>query len=148
MKRTSRLVLAASVLAAGFGTSVAWSFPGHHGGGHRLERAIERLDLDADTQARVDAVFDAARPAHRELGRALRTQAEELRTLMADPAATEEAVVGKVDAMTKTSAEMRKQEIRTLFQVRALLTAEQRAALKEKMEKKRGHRGERCEGRH
>jgi periplasmic protein CpxP/Spy len=147
MKRSSRLVLAAAMLAAGFATSAAWSFPHGHGGGHGMERAIERLDLDADTQARFDAVFDAARPAQRDLGRSLRTQAEELRALMADPAATEAAVVAKVDAMSKLSAEMRKQEIRTAFQVRALLTPEQRSQLAEKMEK-RGRSGARCEGRH
>jgi Spy/CpxP family protein refolding chaperone len=146
MKR-SRLLLAAAALAAGLTVSPALAFPGGHGGGHRFERAIERLDLDADTQARVDAVFDAARPAQRELGRSLRTQADELRALMKDPAATEEAVVAKVDAMSKLSAEMRKQEIRTAFQVRALLTPEQRQLLTEKMEK-RGHRGDKCEGRH
>jgi Spy/CpxP family protein refolding chaperone len=147
MKRTSRLVLAAAILATGLTSSAAWSFS-RHGGSHRFERAIERLDLDADTQARVDALFDAARPAQRELGRSLREQAEELRALMKDPAATEEAVVAKVDAMSKLSAEMRKQEIRTAFQVRALLTPEQRQQLVEKMDKRGGRRGDKCEGRH
>jgi Spy/CpxP family protein refolding chaperone len=147
MKRTSRLVLAAAILATGLTSSAAWSFS-RHGGGHRFERAIERLDLDADTQARVDALFDAARPAQRELARSLREQGEELRELMKDPAATEEAVVAKVDAISKLSAEMRKQEIRTAFQVRALLTPEQRQQLAEKMDKRGGHRGDKCEGRH
>ena len=147
MKRTSRLVLAAAILATGLTSSAAWSFS-RHGGGHRFERAIERLDLDADTQGRVDAVLDAARPAQRDLDRSLREQGEELRALMNDPAATEEAVVAKVDALSKVGAELKKQELRTFFQVRALLTPEQRQQLAEKMEKRGGHRGGKCEGRH
>jgi Spy/CpxP family protein refolding chaperone len=136
-----------AVLAAGLTASVAWSFPRGHGGGHRFERAIESLDLDADTQARVDAVFDAARPAQRDLGRTMREKADELKALMADPAATEDAVLAQVDAMGKLSTEMRKQQMRTVFAVRALLTADQRTQLKEKMEKRR-HHGGRCEGGH
>jgi Spy/CpxP family protein refolding chaperone len=146
MKRSSRLVLAVAVLAAGLSASVAWSFPRGHGGGHRFERAVESLGLDADTQARVDAVFDAARPAKRELGRTMRAESKELRTLMADSAATEEAVTTKVEAIGKLATEMRKQEVRTAFQVRALLSADQRAQLAEKMEKRRHHRGGKCEG--
>jgi Spy/CpxP family protein refolding chaperone len=144
MKR-SRLALAAAALVAGLSATVAFASPHAHGGGHRFERAIESLDLDADTQARVDAVFDAARPAHRELGRTLRDKADALKALMADPAATEDAVLAQVDAIGKLSTEMRKQEMRTVFQVRALLTPDQRTQLKEKMEK-RWHRGGRCEG--
>lgn len=111
--------------------------PGVRGfGGPGLERAIERLELDAAKRAEVFGVIDAARPAARELRGQLRAAHEEMRALLADPSAGEDAVLARADAIGALQTELRKQELRTLLQVRALLPAEQQAQLAESLQKR------------
>jgi Spy/CpxP family protein refolding chaperone len=137
MKRTHRFLVAAAILAAAVGGSAARSFA-HGPGGHMLERAVDSLRLDADTQARVDAVFDAARPAERDLGRTLRTRYEALRTMLADPTAKEAAVLAQAESIGTTQTELRKQELHKLFAVRAVLNADQQQQLSQAMQDMRG----------
>jgi Spy/CpxP family protein refolding chaperone len=93
-------------------------------------------------------VIDAARPAGRELREKIRAAHEEMRALMADPSAGEEAVLAKADTIGALHTELRKHELRTLLQVRARLSAEQQAQLTEAMGKKHCRGGSRHERRH
>jgi Spy/CpxP family protein refolding chaperone len=120
---------------------------GHgHGGSARLERAIEQLELDAAKRSEVFGVIDAARPAGRELRERVHAARGEMKALLADPKAGEEAVLAKADEIGALQTEVRKHELRTLLQVRARLTAEQQAQLAEAMHKR--HCGAGRGGRH
>jgi Spy/CpxP family protein refolding chaperone len=139
----------AAVLAVAVGIGLATSSwargPGHGGKGARLERALESLELDEAKRAEVFGVIDAARPAGREIRERTRAAHQEMRALLESPDASEEAVLAKADAIGALHTELRKQELRTLLQVRALLSPEQQAQLAEAMAKRHcgGGRGER-----
>lgn len=126
--------------ALGLATSSWAKGPGGPGGfdgpGARLERALESLALDEAKRSEVFGVIDAARPAGRELRERLRTAHEEMRALLADANAGEEAVLAKADAIGALHTELRKHELRTLLQVRGRLSAEQQAQLAEAMGKR------------
>jgi Spy/CpxP family protein refolding chaperone len=110
------------------------------GTGRNLERAVEALDLDGDTRGRVFALIDAARPKGRELHESLRGARDELRTLLGGAEVSEEAVIAQIDEIGARRTDLEKHEVRTLIQVRALLSPEQRVALSEAMRKHRhGH---------
>lgn len=154
--RIRKLVLsltAALAVAAGLGLATGtWAQgpgghgAGSHGGGHgaRLERALESLELDPAQRSELFGVIDAARPAGRALRERMRSAHQEMRTLLADPSAGEEAVLAKADAIGALHTELRKHELRTLLQVRSRLSAEQQAQLAEAMTRRhcRGGRGE------
>jgi len=139
----SRKSLLAGLTAGSLALCFAFATPsearrsGSHG--PRLERAIERLDLDADTRAQAYAVIDAARPASRELRASLRAAYEEMRTLMEQPQPSEEAVLAAVEEIGGLKPELRMHDVRTLLQVGALLTPEQAEKLRSKLH--RGHKG-------
>jgi Spy/CpxP family protein refolding chaperone len=117
---------------------------GPHGPARGLEPAVEALDLDGETRGKAFALIDAARPRSRELHESLRGAREELRALLEQPEASEAAVLAQVDAIGALRTELEKHDVRTLVQVRALLSPEQRAALAEAMQR-HPHRGH---GRH
>ena len=149
--RSFSLTAAAALAVAvglGLGTSAWAKGPGGHGHGKgaRLERALEKLELDDAKRAELFGVIDAARPAGRELRERVRTAREEMKALLADPSAGEEAVLAKADAIGALHTEMKKHQLRTLLQVRERLSAEQQAQLAEAMQKR--HCGGRHERRH
>ncbi|HEY8492977.1 MAG TPA: Spy/CpxP family protein refolding chaperone [Myxococcota bacterium] len=135
-------------LALTFGTSMdAWGKgPGHRGHGPRLERAIESLDLDEAKRAELFGVIDAARPAGRELREQMRAARKEMRALLEDPAASEEAILAKAEQIGALATEMRKHHLRTLLDVRSRLSADQKAQLSEALGKRGGKFGH-CAGR-
>lgn len=139
----------AVVVGLGLATGTWAKGPGGHGGGHgaRLERALETLELDEAKRTELFGVIDAARPAGRQLRERMRTAHEEMRALLEDPGASEEAVLAKADAVGALQTELRKHELRTLLQVRARLSAEQQTQLAEAMGR-RQCRGGRDEHRH
>ena len=130
----------------------AWAKgPGHPGHGPRLERAIESLELDEAKRAELFGVNEAARPAGRALREKMRTARQEMRALLEDPAASEEAILAKADEIGALATEMRKHHLRTLLDVRSRLSADQKAQLSEALGKrggKFGHCGGRGERRH
>lgn len=133
---------AAAALAVGLGgAGGAWAKgPGGHGKGAKLERAVEKLELDEAKRAEVFAVIDAARPAGRALREQMRTAHQEMRALL-ESGAGEGAVLAKADEIGALRTEMQKHQLRTLLQVRAQLTPEQQTQLSEAMAKRH------CKGR-
>jgi Spy/CpxP family protein refolding chaperone len=144
---TRRLTLsAAAALAVAIGlgaASGAWAKGpgGLRGHGAKLERAVEKLELDEAKRAEVFGVIDAARPAKRELRERMRTAHQEMRTLL-EANAAEDVVLAKADEIGALQTELRKHDLRTLLQVRARLSADQQAQLAEAMSKRH------CSGRH
>jgi Spy/CpxP family protein refolding chaperone len=146
-RKLSLSAAAAIAVAVGVGLAAdAWAKgPGRfgHGAGARLERAVEKLELDEAKRAEVFAVIDAARPAGRALREKMRAAHEEMRALLEDASAGEEAVLAKADAVGALRTELAKHELRTLIQVRTRLSAEQQAQLAEAMSRKHCGRHER-----
>jgi len=139
-----RIALAAA-LAVGLGfakPSLAGGKDGH--GGPRLERALERLELDETRRAEALSVLDAARPASRDLRAQIRAAHQELRTMLADPSIDEATALAQADAIGALRTALSKHRLRTLIQVREQLSPEQQEKLAEAMMKRDGRRhGER-----
>jgi Spy/CpxP family protein refolding chaperone len=115
--------------------------PGHGPGkGFFLQRQIEKLELPAETRTQVDAVLAASRTRQDALHEQIRAAHESMRSLLDGESVDEAAVMAQADAVGSLMTEARKDDLKTLIQVRSLLTPEQRAALDQQMEKRREHR--------
>jgi Spy/CpxP family protein refolding chaperone len=135
----SALALAIGLVAA----TGAWAKGpgGYRGPGAKLERAIEKLELDEAKRAEVFGVIDAARPAGRELRERMRASHEQMRALIESGSASEADVLAMADEVGALRTELQKHQLRTLLQVRERLSAEQQAQLSEAMSKRH------CKGR-
>jgi Spy/CpxP family protein refolding chaperone len=142
--RSLHSTLLALALLAGLGlAAAATAKPGHGpdgpGSGPRmLERKLEGLELPADTRAKIEALFAAARPSQDALREQIRGARQSLDALLGQDAVDEAAVMAQADALGALMTERRKQELATLIQVRGLLTPEQREKLTQQMREHRG----------
>ncbi len=111
--------------------------------GLRLERLVEELGLDTQTLARVDAIIDASRAKKRTLRRQLREAREQMHGLLAAEEPQEAELLKQVERIGGLRTELRKEQLKTMLRVRALLSPEQRASLLERLNKspRRGRRG-------
>jgi Spy/CpxP family protein refolding chaperone len=108
--------------------------PGH---GRRFEKLIEDINLDQKTQIEVKKVLNASQAKYKELFDQLRAARERMRSLLEQENPDETAVMTQADAIGALETEARKQRLRTMLQVHALLTAEQRAKLLERLRTRR-----------
>lgn len=118
------------LLAVGVPYSAAARPPGpSHGPLERAEHVIDQMALDADTEAAVYALLDAARVDRRARHDEIRSAHNELRELMSlvDPERT--AVLEQVDATSAAMISERKESLSVLLEVRRLLPVEQRREL-------------------
>jgi len=140
---STRAAVAAVALAVGLTTAgVALArpglpSPGKHGSVERLERGLERLELDDATLEAVYAILDDARSERRAVRARMREARETLRALLEQDAPDSEAVLAQAEAVGALHTEARKQHLSTLLEVQALLTPEQRERLHERVR----HRG-------
>ena len=111
--------------------------------GLRLERLVEELGLDAQTLAQVDAIIDASRGKQRPLRRQLRAARRQMRSLLEAEEPQEAELLEQADRIGGLRTELRKEQLKTMLRVRALLSPEQRAKLLERLNKgpRRGRRG-------
>ena len=111
--------------------------------GSRLERLVEELGLDERTLAQVDAIIDASRAKKRTLRRQLREAHQHMRSLLEEETPRETALLEQVDVIGGLRTELRKEQLKTMLRVRALLSPEQRATLLERLNKspRHGRRG-------
>lgn len=127
---------------------------GKHGGvphGRHLERALENVELPADTRAEIDQLLDSSRSTNRALRRGLRQAHREMRELMQADSPDEGAILAKAEAIGAMRTEMQKDRLLTLIRIRAQLSPEQREALTQEMAshrkgKRRGHMEHRRHG--
>ncbi len=139
--RTAGRIALAAGLAVGLGFATPSLASGKGGyGGPRLERAIDRLELDDAQRAEVFSVIDAARPASRELREQIRAARQELRAMLADPRIDEATVLAQADAIGALRTELSKHHLSTLIQVREQLSPEQQERLAEAMNERHGRR--------
>jgi len=148
------LVGAGAFLLAPADASAGHGCKGKHGKHHGFGKAVESLDLDDATRAKVDAAIEASRERSEEIRTELKSAHEAMRTLLEAEAPNADAVMTQADAIGALKTEMKKERLATMLEIRTLLTPEQRAGLKafhaERRGKRghhgKGHCGERCDG--
>ncbi len=150
MRKAVMLVLVAVFTLGewgGWASSVGARPPGppalHAPPGPRLERLVEELGLDERTLAQVDAIIDASRTKERTLRRQLREAGKQMRSLLEEEDPRETELLEQVDVIGGLRTELRKEQLKTMLRVRALLSQEQRAKLLEQFNKspRRGRHG-------
>jgi Spy/CpxP family protein refolding chaperone len=105
----------------------AWAGGGqgcYRGGTEQLERRLDRLELDAETQAAVDRVMDGARIAGRAQRKQLWQAREQMRALLEQDTPAVEAVMAQADAIGALEVAMQKQRLRTVLELRVVVGAE------------------------
>ncbi len=111
--------------------------------GPHLERALERLDLDANTWEQIEAILDAAAFENEPLREEIRAAHEEMRTRMETDPPDVDAILSQTEVIGALHVEAHKQRLQTWFAVRAVLTDEQVDELAQMRHKRhaRLHRG-------
>ena len=139
LQTVSISLFAALALAA---SAFAWPGGGHgpgKGRGFFLQRQLEKLELPAETRTKVDAVFAESRTSQEKLHEQIRAAHDSMRALLDQDSVDEAAVMAQADSIGALMTQARKQDLKTLIQVRSLLTPEQRASLDQQMEQGREH---------
>jgi len=103
------------------------------GDGPPIEARIEKLDLDAETQARVDGILDAAHEQRRSLRRELREARTQLRELVGAGAGAE-ALYAQAETLGALDLRRHQERIGMLLELREVLSPEQVASLLERDE--------------
>ena len=137
MQRAHTLTMALVILPLIAGLSLATSaFARPEGRGAdrltRLEERMNNLGLDDQTRTTIHTTIDEAQATLRDLRRQLHDAHQQLRALMVQES-PDNAVLDQSDRIGSLAAEYRKHTLSTLLAVRALLTPDQRASLRESM---------------
>jgi Spy/CpxP family protein refolding chaperone len=136
MKRTYALALAVlALIGMCIFTTAAWARGPRHDFDRmtRLEEKLDALNLDDATRTAIHKVLDEGRVAKDDLRSQLRKAHQDLRTMLKDDNPNEAQVLAQAEVIGGLVTEQRKQELHTLLTLRALLTPEQRASLREAM---------------
>lgn len=129
MKRSFRTKRIFTVVALAIALALPLSAnarPGGHGG---LERQIEQLELDSETQASVDHILDESRTQRRAMGRDLRAAREQMHQLFASADSDEASLLATAERISSLELRMNKRRIATHLQLGAILTSEQMETL-------------------
>jgi Spy/CpxP family protein refolding chaperone len=112
-----------------------------------LDRHASELGLGDDQRERVRAIAEAARETEAPLRETLRARREELYALLRADAPDTDRVMAQAERVGEAETALHKQRLRTLLEVRAILTPEQREKLtaifergRERMEERRAKR--------
>jgi Spy/CpxP family protein refolding chaperone len=137
MKRSYALVFAVLALTGVLSlTTSAWARAPRHGVDRmtRLEEKIDALNLDDATRSAIHNAIEEGRAEHEAIRSQLRKAHRDLRALLQQDTPDEAAVLAQSEVIGGLETEHRKQALHTLLTVRALLTPEQRATLREGMQ--------------
>lgn len=105
-----------------------------------LERHADELGLDADTRTTIRAIAAKSREDGEPVAEQLRALHEEMRLLLDGESPKLEDVMQWADRIGAVETELKKRRLRTMLEVRALLTPEQRQKLVQIFEERRGRR--------
>jgi len=94
-----------------------------------LESRIEQLELDAETQASVDAILDGTRGERRDVQRQLRAAHEGMRELFQAGNVDEARLLAQAELISALQLKLHKQRIATHLRLREVLSAEQMESL-------------------
>ena len=138
MKRSYGLALVLPILALTGVLSLttsAWARAPRHGFDRmaRLEEKIDALNLDDATRTAIHKAIDEGRGTRDDIRGQLRQARRDLRAMLQQDNPNEAQVLAQSEVIGGLETEHRKQALHTLLTVRALLTPEQRASLREAM---------------
>jgi Spy/CpxP family protein refolding chaperone len=108
-----------------------------------LERHAERLKLDAATRERIRSIGAEAQREAEPMHERLREARDEMRRLLGQASPDEASVMQQAERLGTLETEMKKQRLRTMLRIRALLTPEQRQELVKIHEERRGRQRQR-----
>jgi Spy/CpxP family protein refolding chaperone len=94
-----------------------------------IEEHAEQLGLDEATLEAIGKIVDEARAEGRELRGELRSAHGEMRALLSQDEPDEAAVMKQAETIGELETELQKHRLRSVLQIRALLTPEQREEL-------------------
>lgn len=155
---TTAWLLCASLLASGgFAFAAVAQPPGPEPGGgppgigrrgphgrppieHVLERHADELGLDADTRAAIREIAAQARQDERPVSEQVRALHEQMRKLLDGDSPKLDDVMQWADRIGAAETELKKSRLRTMLEIRTLLTPEQRQKLVKIFEERRGRR--------
>ena len=138
MKRFYGLALVFAILALTGVLSLttsAWARAPRYGFDRmsRLEEKIDALNLDDATHTAIHKAIEDGLVAQGDIRSQLRKARQDLRAMLQQDNPNEAQVVAQSEVIGGLVTEQRKHELHTLLTVRSLLTAEQRASLREAM---------------
>ena len=138
MKRSYGLALGFAILALTGVLSLttsAWARAPRYGSDRmsRLEEKIDAMNLDDATRTAIHKAIDDGRVAQDDIRGQLRKARQDLRAMLQEANPTETQVLAQSEVVGGLVTEQRKQALHTWLTVRALLTPEQRASLREAM---------------
>ena len=128
VQRAARVV-ALFALCAGPALAQPRPDPVGHGIERLLERNAERLHLDDATREKIRALAEAGRERSAPLRQTLRQLREEMHALLTSDAPELDAVLAKAEQIGVAETALHKERLRTMLEIRALLTPEQRREL-------------------
>jgi Spy/CpxP family protein refolding chaperone len=108
-----------------------------------LEKHAERLGLDAESRAEIRRIADASREAEEAHRDRLRELREQMREILRQDTPDEDAVMRQADEIGAAETAEQKHRLRTMLEIRALLTPAQRAELVKIFEERQQQREER-----
>jgi len=138
MKRSYSLALGFAILALTGVLSLttsAWARAPRQGFDRmsRLEEKIDALHLDDATRIAVHKAIDEGRGAQDDTRSQLQKAHRDLRAMLQLENPNEDAVLAQSEVIGGLETAQRKQALHTMLTIRALLTPEQRASLREAM---------------
>ncbi len=151
--KTFRAIVLAGVIATGIGLTAAWAQgagPGMGGRGFDIERIermtdrmTEKLDLSEEQRASIQAILEASRAQAEPLRTGLAGMRGQMREFVTAEVFDEQALRAQLQANAATMTELMVIGARTMHDVRAQLTPEQRAEAEAMMAKFGDRRGPR-----
>jgi len=99
----------------------------------RLEEKIDALNVDDATRTALHRAIDEGRVAQDDVRGQLRKARQDMRAMLRQDKPNEAQVLAQSEVIGGLITEQRKQALHTMLTVRALLTPEQRASLREAM---------------
>jgi Spy/CpxP family protein refolding chaperone len=116
-------------------TTSAWARDPKHSGDRmaRLEEKIDALNLDDATRTTIHEAIDKGQGAQEEIRSQLQKARQDLRAMLRQDKPDEAQVLAQAEVVGGLETAQRKQALHTWLTVRALLTPEQRASLREAM---------------
>lgn len=110
---------------------------GKRGRGQNIDQLTQQLDLSPEQSQQIEAIQEESRAAADEIEQQMRSQHEEMKSLMASDASTEEIRTQYQEAQALRQR-MSDNRFETMLQIREVLTPEQRSEMAELMEQRRG----------
>jgi Spy/CpxP family protein refolding chaperone len=106
------------------------------GGGWTRGELADKIKLTEDQRDKIDAIRDKQQRAAIQARADLQVAELDMRNLMKADKPDRSAIDTQIDKMASQRAELRKSQIRTMLDMRDVLTPQQRTALKEEREKR------------